>query len=188
MHNDLDSSQSWQELWAKIRGAKSCVTIKTCGGCGKGWDLSRQVNIHMECCNSFFSLFTTKHTFGPTLKQTHYWFTVESEIETWYGPAPKYTVPHRFSIRCCDKLKPKGSNSKLGHWLISVILSVGIKISLKWLKQMASKLISTPTTLQTALAFFELRNFCEKTHGWKEWRKALRFPGNVQNDKKTAGW
>lgn len=73
--------RSYLVMWAKGR-----VTIKTRGGCGEGWDLSRQVNIHMECCNSFISLFTTKHTFCLTPKQAQCWFTAKSEIDTLISP------------------------------------------------------------------------------------------------------
>lgn len=54
---------------------KSRVTIKTQWGCGQRWGLSRQVNSHMECCNSFISQFDAKHTYSTVSlqKQAHGW-------------------------------------------------------------------------------------------------------------------
>lgn len=79
--------QWWLQVLAGVMqwSEKGLVTIKT-RGCGKRWDLSRQVNIHMECCNSFISLFTTKHTFCLTPKQAQCWFTAKSEIEPLISP------------------------------------------------------------------------------------------------------
>ena len=65
------------------------------------------------------------------------------ETSSRYRPTAMYTI-YRFSISHSEKLKLKGSSSSPWHWWISSTLSIKIKISLKWKKQIAAKLMSRP--------------------------------------------
>lgn len=48
------------------------------------------------------------------------------------------------------------------------------------MKQMAAKLTSTPTALQTALASFELHIFREQTHDWMKGKSEEKLEDSLE--------
>lgn len=159
--------------------------INTPQGVAWRWDLNGQVNTHMECSDSFISLFNTKTHLHADYKNMSIWFTGPR-----YPPAAMYIMYIVLTFITVEKIKTEGikfSPLTLMNQL-RLINRNGDKSEMK--KQIAAKLMVNAQCFANILWTLHLpwaiTGFLSVAR--EEWRKARWFHWKAGEGKKMRGW